>query len=198
VKNIQNVEIWKIATGVCLGLFAAQFIPIAIKEVYYAAYPCERPNLDVLSQTSCDLDRLLAKTKQQNKELEDRLKAEKEEDERFAKEHPVEWKAKKNKEAADLQAFRKAEQDRKTALDEKFKAEEKHRKDVEAYEAAEAKKRSDAWAAEKASWQKSMDQIAIDAQNQANKDADYAYERSQQLIQDSSKPTTSANTAPTP
>jgi hypothetical protein len=179
MKHPQGIGIWRIATGVCLGLFAAQFIPVAINEMYYAAYPCDRPNLDVPKQTSCDLDRILAKTKQQNKEWEEKLKAEKEADNKFAKEHPVEWKAKKDKEAAELKAFQQARQDKQAEWNASWAKIEQDRKDDESRRAAESKKRSDEWEAEKASWKVNLDeQIAISAQNQTDENARLAEDQS--------------------
>jgi hypothetical protein len=61
-----NIEIVKIATGVCLGLFAANVIPSTISEVYYAANPCDRPRLSDTAELSCDLNKSLARMKKLN------------------------------------------------------------------------------------------------------------------------------------
>jgi hypothetical protein len=171
VKTIQNVEIWKIAVGVCLGLFAAQSIPAAINELHFAAIPCDRPNLSQMAEASCSISRLAANQKQFIEKMEEETKAKKEADAKFAKDHPEEWMAKQAKKEQEYQATLKAEQDRQSAIDEQIKKEDQYKKDTEAYQAAESKKRADEWAAEKEERRKNLEQIGINAQNQAHQDA---------------------------
>lgn len=197
MKTIQNVEIWKIAIGVCLGVFAAQAIPAMVSEIYYAAHPCERPNLSQTEEISCSLSQLLARQKQSNKEFNERIKAEKEADDRFAKEHPEEWKAKKAKEEQEYQSRVKAEQDRVAAIEERFKADEQIRKDKEAEQAAHAKE----WAAERAAYEKSQEQLeqqtrALEQQSQQTMQEASNYTERNRIAPTTT--TTSADTAPAP
>lgn len=105
--------------------------------------------------------------KQMNQEMRAEIAA----DKKFAKEHPVEWKAKKDKEKQEHEAFMKPFNDRQAAIDEQNRKEEQYKKDTEAYQAAEYKKHLNQLKADQEAEQKRIEQIGINAQNQAHQDA---------------------------
>jgi hypothetical protein len=104
---------------------------------------------------------------QMNKEMREEIAA----DAKFAKDHPEEWKAKKAKEKQEHQAFMKPFNDRQAAIDEQHRKEEQYKKDTEAYQAAEYKKHLNQLKADQEAEQKRIEQIGINAQNQAHQDA---------------------------
>jgi hypothetical protein len=121
--------------------------------------------------------------------IQARMKAEKDAEKRFAKDHPEEWKAKKEKDAADLQAFNKAEQDRQAEVDTAWAKSEQARKDKEAANIAHQKE----WDAEQAAYEKDIDQLnqqtrALEQQSRQTMQEASDYVERNRIIQPDTKP----------
>jgi translation initiation factor 4G len=85
--------------------------------------------------------------------------AEEEADAKFAKDHPKEWKAKKDKEEQEYQAIAKENQARDAEIEALSKKQEKEEKEIQASKMAAARRDTDKLKAEREAAQKQIDQI---------------------------------------